>query len=157
MQYLKFGLVFDLNFFHKLDLYQVNKTLLTLHSRCFSYSISLIYYLFQLWGNNNLVYLFKNSFGGGLVFPETWGGIELFCIPWIHQENVKSMQIINYKIIKCMSIQVTMPCSSLGNLFLKNYSRCFNPFSTDVRLMQKPGSWFFLPKCLKNTCGRVPF
>ena len=30
MQYLKFGLVFDLNFFHHLDLYQVNKTLLKL-------------------------------------------------------------------------------------------------------------------------------
>ena len=89
--------MFDLNFFHKLDLYQVNKTLLNLYFHCFSYSISLIYYLFQLWGNNNLVHLFKNSFGGGLVFPETWGGIELFCIPWINQENVKSMQIINYK------------------------------------------------------------
>ena len=30
MQYLKFGLVFDLNFFHHLDLYQLNKTLLNL-------------------------------------------------------------------------------------------------------------------------------
>ena len=48
MQYLKFDLVFDLNFFHKLDLYQVNKTLLNLHFYCFSYSILLIYCLFQL-------------------------------------------------------------------------------------------------------------
>ena len=23
--------------------------------------------------------------------------------------------------------------------------------------MQKPGSWFLLTKCLKNTCGRVTF
>ena len=30
MQYLKVGLVFDLNFFHQLDLYQDNKTLLKL-------------------------------------------------------------------------------------------------------------------------------
>ena len=30
MQYLKFALVFDLNFFHHLDLYKVNKTLLKL-------------------------------------------------------------------------------------------------------------------------------
>ena len=45
-----------LNFFHKLDLYQVNKTLLNLHFHCFSYSIPLIYYLSQLWGNNNLVH-----------------------------------------------------------------------------------------------------
>ena len=30
MQYLKFGLVFDLNFFHHLELYKINKTLLKL-------------------------------------------------------------------------------------------------------------------------------
>ena len=30
MRYLKYGLVFDLNFFRCLDLYQVNKTLLKL-------------------------------------------------------------------------------------------------------------------------------
>ena len=30
-----------------------------------------------------------------------------------------------------------------------------NPFSTNVPLMDKPGSWFLLAKCLKNTCGRV--
>ena len=38
MQYLKFGLVFDLNLFHNLDLYQVSKTLLRFHFYCFSYS-----------------------------------------------------------------------------------------------------------------------
>ena len=32
-----------------------------------------------------------------------------------------------------------------------------NPFSTNVLLMQKPGSWFLLAKCLKNYCGRVTF
>ena len=26
-----------------------------------------------------------------------------------------------------------------------------NPFSTNVPIMDKPGSWFLLPKCLKNT------
>ena len=87
----------DLNFFHKLDLYQVNKTLLNLDFNCFSYSMPLIYYIFQFWGNNNLVHWFKNSLGH-LVFSETWGEIELFCIPWIHQENIKNMQIIYYKI-----------------------------------------------------------
>ena len=30
-----------------------------------------------------------------------------------------------------------------------------NPFSTNVPLMDKPGSWFFLAKCLENTCGTV--
>ena len=30
-----------------------------------------------------------------------------------------------------------------------------NPFSTNVPIMDKPGNWFLLPKCLKNTCGRV--
>ena len=28
------------------------------------------------------------------------------------------------------------------------------PFSTNVPIMDKPGSWFLLAKCLKNTCGR---
>ena len=32
-----------------------------------------------------------------------------------------------------------------------------NPFSTNVPVMNKPGSWFLLAKCLKNTCGRVTF
>ena len=32
-----------------------------------------------------------------------------------------------------------------------------NPFSTNVSLLYKPSSWFFLAKCLKNTCGRVAF
>ena len=38
MQYLKFVLVFDLSFFRKLNLYQVNKTLLNLHFQCSFYS-----------------------------------------------------------------------------------------------------------------------
>ena len=32
-----------------------------------------------------------------------------------------------------------------------------NPFSTNVSFTDKPGSWFLLAKCLKNTCGRVTF
>ena len=31
--------------------------------------------------------------------------------------------------------------------------QCLNPFSTNVPLMDKPGSWFLLAKCLENTCG----
>ena len=31
------------------------------------------------------------------------------------------------------------------------------PFLTNVPLTGKPGSWFLLAKCLKNTCGRVTF
>ena len=34
-----------------------------------------------------------------------------------------------------------------------NYLSKLNPFSTNVPLMDKPGSWFLLAKCLKNTCG----
>ena len=41
--------------------------------------------------------------------------------------------------------------------FNKNKIMLFNPFLTNVPLMDKPGSWFFLAKCLKNTCGRVTF
>ena len=32
-----------------------------------------------------------------------------------------------------------------------------NLFSTNVPLTDKPGSWFLLAKCLKNTCGRETF
>ena len=42
MQYLKFDLVFDLNFFYKLNLYQVNKALLNLHFQCLLYSLYLL-------------------------------------------------------------------------------------------------------------------
>ena len=40
---------------------------------------------------------------------------------------------------------------------VSNHEEIINPFSTDVQLMKKPGSWFVLAKCLKNTCGRVTF
>ena len=30
-----------------------------------------------------------------------------------------------------------------------------NPFQANVPLMEKPGGWFLLAKCVKNTCGRV--
>ena len=33
----------------------------------------------------------------------------------------------------------------------------YDPFSTNVPLTDKPGSWFLLAKLLKNTCGRVTF
>ena len=50
MQYLKFGLVFDLNFFHKLDLYQVNKTLLNLiFIAKLTFSLFFLHYLFPLF------------------------------------------------------------------------------------------------------------
>ena len=32
-----------------------------------------------------------------------------------------------------------------------------NQFSSNVSLKDKPGSWFLLGKCLKNTCRRVLF
>ena len=43
-------------------------------------------------------------------------------------------------------------------LQLKNYGfTTLNPFSTNVPLTDKPGSWFSLAKWLKKTCGRVTF
>ena len=33
----------------------------------------------------------------------------------------------------------------------------WNPFSANVPIMDKPGSWSLLAKCLKKTCGRVTF
>ena len=31
------------------------------------------------------------------------------------------------------------------------------PFPANVALMKKPGSWFLLANCVKNTCGRGTF
>ena len=33
----------------------------------------------------------------------------------------------------------------------------YNPFPVNAPVMGKPGSWFLLAKCVKNTCGRVKF
>ena len=47
--------------------------------------------------------------------------------------------------------------SSITRLLIFDTTSLFNPFSTNVSLMNKPGSWFLLAKCLKNTCVRVTF
>ena len=39
----------------------------------------------------------------------------------------------------------------------KGFFKELNSFSTNVPLMDKPGSLFLLAKCLKNTCRRVTF
>ena len=44
-----------------------------------------------------------------------------------------------------------------ANFALSKSFKLFNPFSTNVSLIDKSGSWFLLAKCLKNTCGRVTF
>ena len=43
------------------------------------------------------------------------------------------------------------------NVFALYLNETLNPFSTNVPFMGKPGSWFLLAKCFKNTCGRVTF
>ena len=54
----------DLNFFHHLDLCQINKTLLKLTFTVFSYSLHI---LRQLWGSNNL-HSWNPFYKGGLTF-----------------------------------------------------------------------------------------
>ena len=39
----------------------------------------------------------------------------------------------------------------------KLVSSFINSFSINVPIMDKPGSWFLLSKCLKNSCGRMTF
>ena len=45
----------------------------------------------------------------------------------------------------------------LGTSRLKDHRQISLLLITNVSLMWKPGSWFLLAKCLKNTCGRVIF
>ena len=44
-----------------------------------------------------------------------------------------------------------------GSLDIRYGTIQINPFSTNVPLTDKPGSWFLPAKCLKNTYGRVTF
>ena len=47
-------------------------------------------------------------------------------------------------------------CDPSTNILDSN-NMVLNLFSTNVPLTDKPGNWFLLAKCLKNTCGRVTF
>ena len=58
--------------------------------------------------------------------------------------------IINGNIIPC-SNQVTLPRITIDNE--RNFKKHINPFTTNVPLTDKPGGWFLIAKCLKNTCG----
>ena len=65
MQYLKFGLVFHLNFFHHLDLYQVKKPLLKL-----TFTLFFLFTIFTNFINfeENLVHRLKISLRGPAPF-----------------------------------------------------------------------------------------
>ena len=58
-----------------------------------------------------------------------------------------------------LSIFMKNPIQCTRNILIEVnlYKSLLNPFSTNVPLMQKPGSWFLVAKCLKNTCGRLTF
>ena len=43
--------------------------------------------------------------------------------------------------------------STLSQLLPAGKVLLMNSFSTNAQLTDKPGSWFLLAKCLKNTCG----
>ena len=47
--------------------------------------------------------------------------------------------------------------SSFVDLIFKTKNLFINPFLTNVPLMDKPGCWFLLANCFKNTCRRVTF
>ena len=67
-------------------------------------------------------------------------------------QNGKVMKVLfwNSNQIGLISNEKKMKC-------LQSIRTVFNPFSTSVPLMDKPGDWFLLAKCLKNTRGRVIF
>ena len=52
---------------------------------------------------------------------------------------------------------ISIPIELMISRELKVYINSLNLFSTNVPFVDKPGSWFLLAKCLKNTCGRVTF
>ena len=60
----------------------------------------------------------------------------------------------DFHVTMYLFIFLIVSCLTLAKFFL---AVLLNPFSTNVPIMDKPGSWFLLAKCLKNTCGRVTF
>ena len=52
----------------------------------------------------------------------------------------------NYSILQSVSTETKNFPSLLPSIY---------PFSTNVPLKDKPGRWFLLAKCWKNTCGTV--
>ena len=55
------------------------------------------------------------------------------------------------------SQKVVKPSTSMKRVsaLLKAEVVDINPLSTNVSITDKPGGRFLIPKCLKNTCGRV--
>ena len=76
--------------------------------------------------------------------------------PPIQQIGLNYMKVCNWNLCK-----TSFPLYVFGKYFARNRFAlnwlAFRPFSTNVPLMDKPGSWFLLAQCLKNTCGRVAF
>ena len=77
------------------------------------------------------------------------------CFRFVETRNGKSKYVRRHMAKK---IGTSNMCTL--SLFFAKYLSFFETghlFSTNVPLMDKPGSWFLLAKWLKNTCGRVTF
>ena len=77
----------------------------------------------------------------------------LFCFVFSKKDNplIRYLRSLYHKLkFSLWSINLTLNSVNLTQNLI-------NPFSTNVPFMDKPGSWFLLAKCLKNTCGRLTF
>ena len=50
-----------------------------------------------------------------------------------------------------------LKCSNIKEYQHVLHGDALQLFEASIPLMEKPGRWFLLAKCVKNTCGRVTF
>ena len=72
-----------------------------------------------------------------------------FLAPWIYKYVACGLQEVLKDLPQALST------GSLYRDIYKKVSHAINLFSINVPLTDKPGSWFLLAKCLKNTCGKI--
>ena len=73
------------------------------------------------------------------------------------KERKKLHDDANIKLANDPTFTVVFQTEYYSGIYLPNYSVLFNQFSTNFPFTDKPGSWLFLAKCLKNTRVRVAF
>ena len=85
-------------------------------------------------------------------------------VPFVGKSETKfNIRLSNYR--KDVPRKETIAVSNHYNIEGHNFNshtkfiiiEQVNLFSINVPFMDKPGSWFLLATCLKNTCGKVTF
>ena len=78
-------------------------------------------------------------------------------VKYLNQAGIFHMKILlNFPMMTIWYLWIWLLFVVIG-YGVHGISILLNPFSINVPLMDKPGSWFLQAKCLKNTCRRRHF